>query len=239
MNVTEIATEFDLLYNNISSGAAPNLNAYEQSVFLTRAQEELVRMYYAGSGQRFMSFESDEEARRYLDTLVFSETIALQNPSSYGQFNDYTVPKDDAGRNVLFVLRETAMNGSEGCANGNVMQVIPVRHEDLNRVLGNPFKRPNERKAVRYDLSGQSVDFHILSSVPLASYTMTYLGKPEPVILKDISEDGQTIDGKFLPSAGSVPDILMHKVIARACELAKAAYVGDLGTSFAVNARDL
>lgn len=239
MNVTEIMQEFDLLYNNISSGAAPNLNGYEQSVFLTRAQEELVRMYYSGSGQRFMSFESDEETRRYLDTLVESSTIDLSGPSSYGQFHDYAVPKNNDGRDVMFVLRETASNGSEGCANGSVMQVVPVRHEDLNRVLENPFKRPNERKALRYDLSRSGVEFHILSSVPLSSYTMTYLRKPEPVIVEDLTDYGMTIDNQKAVSAGSVPDMLMHKVIARACELAKAAYNGDLGTSFAVNARDL
>ena len=70
MTTKEISVEFDILYNNISSGAAPNLNEYEKSVFLTKAQRELVQMYYSGKNAHYNSFESDEEVRRYLDTLI-------------------------------------------------------------------------------------------------------------------------------------------------------------------------
>ena len=34
MTITEFSTEFDILYNNISSNMAPGLNEYEKSVFL-------------------------------------------------------------------------------------------------------------------------------------------------------------------------------------------------------------
>ena len=37
MNHTEFSNEFDVLYNNIMSNAAPGLNEYEKSVFLTKA----------------------------------------------------------------------------------------------------------------------------------------------------------------------------------------------------------
>ena len=36
MTNSEINVEFDVLFNNISSGAAPNLNEYEKSLFLKR-----------------------------------------------------------------------------------------------------------------------------------------------------------------------------------------------------------
>ena len=43
MTTSEFSNEFDVLYNNIASNAAPGINEYEKSVFLTRAQSEIVR----------------------------------------------------------------------------------------------------------------------------------------------------------------------------------------------------
>lgn len=240
MTITEINNEFDILYENISSGAAPNLNDYEKSLFLTRAQDELVRMYYNGKNSHYSSFESDEETRRYLDQLVLEKTVELSSPQSYAGFTKYTIKKNDIG-NMLFVLRETATNASNGCLNGAVMQVIPISHEDLNRVLNDPFKRPNERKVLRYDDSNSDVYFNLLTKHNLKTYTITYLKKPKPIILSDLGEDsGFTIDNQYEQTETlDIPDLLQHKVISRAVELAKAAYIGDLNTTFAINARDL
>ena len=46
MTVKEFSSEFDVLYNSITSNQAPSLDEYEKSVFLTKAQEELVRTYF-------------------------------------------------------------------------------------------------------------------------------------------------------------------------------------------------
>lgn len=46
MTVKEFSSEFDVLYNSITSNQAPSLDEYEKSVFLTKAQEELVRAYF-------------------------------------------------------------------------------------------------------------------------------------------------------------------------------------------------
>ena len=43
MDYKEFSRRFDVLYNNISSNQAPSLNGYEKSVFLTKAQEEIVQ----------------------------------------------------------------------------------------------------------------------------------------------------------------------------------------------------
>lgn len=45
MTTQEFSNEFDVLYNNIMSNQAPGLDEYEKSIFLTKAQEELVRDY--------------------------------------------------------------------------------------------------------------------------------------------------------------------------------------------------
>lgn len=50
MIINEFSWEFDVLYNNLSNGNAPGVNDYEKSVFLTRAQEQLIIELYTGTG---------------------------------------------------------------------------------------------------------------------------------------------------------------------------------------------
>lgn len=46
MTLQEFDNEFDVLYNNITSNQAPGLDAYEKSVFLTKAQDEILKAYF-------------------------------------------------------------------------------------------------------------------------------------------------------------------------------------------------
>lgn len=46
MTNEEFSNEFDVLYNNITSNQAPGLDEYEKSVFLTKAQDEIVKAYF-------------------------------------------------------------------------------------------------------------------------------------------------------------------------------------------------
>lgn len=46
MTNNELSNEFDVLYNNITSNQAPGLDEYEKSVFLTKAQDEIVKSYF-------------------------------------------------------------------------------------------------------------------------------------------------------------------------------------------------
>ena len=75
----ELSGRFDVLLNSysqkantgdISSVVDINLNEYEKSVFLTKAQEEVVVNLYNGKNIYGDSFESTEEIRRYLDALI-------------------------------------------------------------------------------------------------------------------------------------------------------------------------
>ena len=51
---------------------------YEKSVFLTKAQEELVISIYDGKNLSGESFENTEEARRSLSSLVKTFTTTAQ-----------------------------------------------------------------------------------------------------------------------------------------------------------------
>ena len=71
MTNQEFSNEFDVLYNNIMSNQAPGLDEYEKSVFLTKAQNELVKNYFNPKGNKYQE-GYDGSAKRQVD---FSQLI--------------------------------------------------------------------------------------------------------------------------------------------------------------------
>jgi len=75
MTTTEFSDQFDVLYNNITSNQAPGLNEYEKSVFLTKAEKEIVKNYFTANskgnniGQGF-----DDSAKRQADFSCLMKT---------------------------------------------------------------------------------------------------------------------------------------------------------------------
>ena len=72
MTTREFSNEFDVLYNNIMSNAAPGLDEYEKSVYLTEAQRNLVISYFTNNAGG--TFEKTEEIKKYLVSLVKTYT---------------------------------------------------------------------------------------------------------------------------------------------------------------------
>ena len=72
MTNSEFSNEFDILYNNIMSNQAPGLDEYEKSVFLTKAQDEIVKSYFSPTGNKAMEgFDGNE--RRQIDFSMLTK----------------------------------------------------------------------------------------------------------------------------------------------------------------------
>ena len=107
MTLQEFNTNFDLLYNNIASNQAPGLDEYEKSVFLTKAQLELVKNYFNPKGNKYQE-GFDQSPKRQLDfstitdLLVYSPTNALTGEDVV-KFNADSIvfPYND---NFLFII---------------------------------------------------------------------------------------------------------------------------------------
>jgi hypothetical protein len=233
MTPQEILNEFDLLYNNLSSNSAPPLDPYEISVLMTKAQEELILTYYSGYNNRLIGFESTEETAEYLSKMVKEyQPVLPPNELSLG-FKRYKVNKPEK---LLFILREHATAYKNKKCDNVVCVVNPVTQDNLNRVIQDPYKQPNDRKVLRCNVDNQ---IQLYSKLALKTYVLTYLEKPNPIILVPLDYNiGNTIDGEDAVTTDfSVPDIFMRKIINRAVELAKVAYIGDLNATLSVNQR--
>lgn len=239
MTAAEFKNEFNIAYNNIMSGAAAPLDDYEISVFLTKAQEEIVLSLYSGRPSGILQIEQQEETRRYLNDLIKREkiTITLDPNIKYNGFDIYVALRPSS---LWFILNEKVTNDiTSGCYKGNDMIVVPLRLDDIDRITKNPFKRPNNKKAYRLDIT-DTVNPHeieILTSVPIKDYTVVYLKKPSPIIVSLLTS--LTIDGLSAASTTfDLPTSLHRKIVIRAAEIAKSMYQGDLAQVVQLNSRN-
>lgn len=213
MTNPEFSIEFDILYNNISSNKAPGLNEYEKSVFLTKAQEQIVTELYSGRNTTYNSFEETEEQRRYLNTLVETKVCnkhknTIQNPFETVSNNStlFDLPND-----VLFITYESAR------VNSKEVDVHPVSQDELSKILKNPFRGPSKNRVLRLDIGDNIVE--LISVNDISSYKIRYIRKPNPIILTDL-EDDLSINGVAEESECELDSSLHRTILDRAVALA-------------------
>lgn len=228
MTCEEFSNTFDTLLNsyNIHAGfgegsnkqGAIALDEYEKSVLLTKAQEELVIALYNGRNSTGESFESTEEQRRYLANLVkeateepITNTLGIQlGINSQSKF--YTLPED-----LWFITYESLKLPEEKCESFKEIDIYPVTQDDYNKTKRNPFRGPNDRRALRLDLADGVVE--IISKYNTyslhADYYIRYLRKPKPIVLINMPNN-LTIDGVGKKSECELHEALHHRILERA-----------------------
>lgn len=222
MNHIEFSSEFEILYNNIMSNAAPGLNEYEKSVFLTQAQEQIVIEAYTGNNNN-SSFEGTEEIRRYLSDLVKTyitstkeDGVGLSTNSTF-----FKIPNE-----VWYITYESVklLDSNLGCKDSNEALVIPITQDEYWKISKNPFKGPTDRRVLRLDNNSNIVE--LISKYNISTYLIRYLVQPSPIILEDLSSYGITINGVSEITECKLNPVLHRIILNRAVTLAKLAYIG-------------
>lgn len=232
----ELSGRFDVLLNSysqkantgdVSSVVDINLNEYEKSVFLTKAQEEVVVNLYNGKNIYGDFFESTEEIRRYLDALVVTKTyneseavIDDLNPTSdLENTKVFPLPEDIA----FITLEKVTYSGEEGkCSlDGYSAKVYPITHDTYNTIKDNPFRGPTKYKALRLDYGKNKVE--IISKFPIKEYYIKYLKRPNPIILVDLTNENLQIDGESEVQKLELNPLLYETILQRAVALAAAS----------------
>ena len=219
MTNEEFSNEFDTLVNS-NSASLPLLtplgfDEYEKSVFLTKAQESVVISLYKGTltGD---SFEKTEELRRYLDSLVKTYSTSEQVVGKVLTSNSYLFK---LSIDTWFITYEAVESKDKrlGCAKGSIMEVVPVSQDELYKTLRNPFRMPNERRVLRLDAEGNTVE--LISVYNIDKYWIRYLSKPDPIILIDLPE-GITINGESKATECKLNPAIHRVILEMAVSLA-------------------
>ena len=235
MTNPEFSNQFDVLYNNVMSNQAPGLDEYEKSVFLTKAQNEIVLSYFNLKGNKYTEgFDGNE--RRQIDFSMLMRVHTDNNPSIGGNYDPrtsgvgtVTVPTD-----VLLFVNES-LQVTRGGATVN-LSVIPINYVEYTRQMSKPFKRPTHYQAWRLLNATQSTSTTVSSDIiagpndTINKYIARYVKRPRPIVLTNLSEEGVSIENVSTESTCELDPIIHEDILQRAVELAKAAYTGDLSS---------
>lgn len=228
MTNKEFLNEFDLLYNNILSNSAPGLNEYEISLFLTEAQELLVKEYYTGKNVFRESFERNEEVTRSLSSLIRTEVLTkeydpeyikdMKDPVSSSSYF-YQVPQD-----AWFIIREAVkLSDDVPCHYGEYVDVIPVTHDKFSRIMKNPFRKEGPSRVLRLSLENNLVE--LISAYDIESYLIRYIVQPDPIVLVDLRTLGDyTINGVSAETECKLHPLVHRNILDKAVNIAIAAY---------------
>ena len=234
MTTTEFSNQFDILYNNLMSNAAPGINEYEKSVLLTKAQNEIIKNYFNPKGNKYQE-GFDDSAKRQIDFSELSTTAKITSGTigtSYDKRGKlYALPEK-----LMIIIQESITT------NNGDFQVIPIKFDEYMRLMSKPYKEPLKWQAWR--LITDSSDGINVEIVPhyndtIISYNIRYIRRPNPIILVDLSTEygDLTIDGMSAVSECELNKEIHEEILQRAVELAKSAYIGDLNSTVQLGER--
>lgn len=218
MNVQEFSNTFDtLLQPYITKDINGNQNnlafdEYEKSIFLTKAQEQIVLELY-------QELEQSEEVRKYLSNLIKTDNYAPVGEQDETLINNnFKSYKVDISNDILFMIYEQCtLSDKNNCINNKIVSVVPTIHDDLDKVLKNPFKSPNSRKVIRLDFDNK---IELISKYNISNYKVRYLKKPNPIILVALEDNLSINNGDTKVSNGETNPILHERIVQRAVQLA-------------------
>ena len=245
MTCDEFSNEFDVLldsyrrfkgYDSQEMLDSIEFNEYEKSVFLTKAQEQLVISLYNGKNPFNDSFEKTEEIRTYLASLIKTYTKVqeieeiVEDQHSLvkvapGDIQTYYQLPDD----LLFIIYESVVfhSDDDNCIEGKAASVIPVTYDTYYRISQNPFRQQNDRRVLRIDIMSEPTlrRVALISKNQIGSYNVTYLKRPCPIVLQDIdnTRNNLTIQGINKKTECEINPALHNIILESAVQMALAS----------------
>ena len=220
VTVNELSIEFDVLYNNITSNQAPGLNGYEKSVFLTKAQSQLISEYFnARIDSSNGGFDNTQKRQYDFSSIITHRTLSQISPNN--RFDprsvSYNLPSD-----WMFTLNEQLSVQADADSNEELFAIMPVSFDEYNRLMAKPFKFPAKKQAWRLITdTGKVVELigkignKTLQDVNSITYRIRYVKTPSPIILEDLTNYGEDIriQGQNAPSTLDLPDEFYREIL--------------------------
>lgn len=158
MTNLEFSNEFDVLYNSITSNQAPGLDEYEKSVFLTKAQSEILREYFnpridAANG----GFDGSQKRQYDFSTLI--RTANLFNVNSIKE-RITDIEKIDRRSLVFLFPQDYFLSVNEVVYDGNkAFSVLPISYDAYQRLMLKPYTMPVKKGVWRLFTDKKNCNF--------------------------------------------------------------------------------
>lgn len=235
MTNLEFSDQFDVLYNNITSNKAPGLDEYEKSVFLTKAQDDVVKAYFDPKLNKSREGYDGGE-KRQIDFSMIMRTKSYKSFTSPILDNKANTKRVTIDRDIMMFVNEFVDVKRIGYPTNSLrLSVVPISYSEYARLQSKPYKRPLQYQSWRLIDSAagsNSVELIVGPSDAITNYTARYIKKPRAIRLADLGD--VTLDGASTPQECELDSILHIEILQRAVELAKAAYTGGLQEQLAL-----
>lgn len=247
MTTQEFSAAFDTLLNSYNSKANFGetasktdivLDEYEKSVFLTQAQDIVVKSYFSRTTNP-QGEGIDDSTRRQVD---FSGLIAVDTETLSKSSHDATKCFDPRGllcslpEDVLIILNErlevSKTSGTKMTKKSYV--VVPINYTEYDRLMSRAYAQPLKKQCWRL-FQGNDSTAHTIQSeiIPIegtvndsATYYVRYIKRPAPIILTNLSFENQetlAIGEKSNISECELNPIIHTDILNKAFELAIVA----------------
>lgn len=188
MDIQEFRSNFEFLYQSATQ-MAPDINSYEISLCLTKAVDKLIL-------ESIESVDTNERSRRLLHPLIQTRACDTQVvKSEYSKFKKYKVYFPDS---LQYNLRYAI--SSYSCPSFLVSST--QRIDNLNEVFKNPFRQPNNRKAILAtggeDDRGRFDYIYLSNKVSMSDIEITYVRYNNPIIVENFRDDEDLIGNETI-----------------------------------------
>ena len=177
MTITEMHSEFKLLMDKADGGGSPSFLSTEIDKFLNAAIERFVSKRAFGNNPRRTGFEEDQKRRDDLRNLIVTD-------SSFSLTSDGLKPNSilvSLPTNYRHALNEEVWVTVLGEDSGRRIGVKPITHDRYNKIVDDPFNKPDKNTIYRLDYGGDTVELIAAVGTYINKYYLRYLKNPAVV----------------------------------------------------------
>lgn len=186
MTAVEMQYDFEMKMGVFHSLDKP-FTSIDIAYFLNQAQDYYVDQRYSDKFRADTYFEADEKVRTELGSIIkaFEATgsnLTVSSNTMYSSSKMISLPSD-----YLYSIWElcrviyTDCNGASATYDA---KVLPLRHDEGNENIHNPYRKPYKKLVWRFDYGLTGSKRHEIvtdSSHTLYSYKMRYIKKPRRI----------------------------------------------------------
>lgn len=240
MTNADFSNNIDIYLSKVSLGAVINLNEYDKSMFLTNAQNNVIKTYFAKLPTSVApNFQMPSVTQIEYGNLITLHSVDLSTATISDGYADngyvFSFSDDDfvvGGRKAvpLHILNERIVTDT-----GKSYTIVPIAHSEYDRILSKPYSEPLKKQAWRL-FESDSKTLQRTAEIILRSdagnpdkYIIRYIRKPQPIILTDLEDSGDNldIDGVTVETECELSPLLHNDILQEALRLIFSSYQGN------------
>jgi hypothetical protein len=232
MTIEELHVDFKIKYDKLDSNANPNLTQTPHvDWLLNSAQTRLVKQRITGLNTHLSGFEQSQKRVEDLGSLVIrGQSFLVKTVTANSLYRiDY---KDVYTTNPVFYLLRVNADLSDGSCTKISNRGQQVQHDDLNRILDDPFAKPDfsfgdyvyliGKDPVPINEESRSIYFHT-DSFAVTAIRLDYIKKPNRISMGGYNYPYQDASGAFVAAIKTeceLPEHMHDELTSEAVKLA-------------------